>query len=241
MLNLTVFLSIPIISKIHHHLRKKQQNEIYLDPNATTPIYPEVLDAMLPYLTTHFGNPSSGYVTGEEPRNAVNIARKRVLSLLRSDPSDTINSAVMFCASGTESDNTAILLAITASKHDTPHVITTTIEHPAVLNYAKRLVNQKRITLTIIGVDNVGRVNLTELEGAILPSTCLVSVMHVNNEVGTIAPLKKIGAICKKHKVLFHSDAAQSAGKIEETEARSEATSHSNTPKGATTYAFEHP
>ena len=182
---------------------------IYLDYNASTPIAPEVVEAMRPFLYQHFGNPSSHHWAGEPAKEAVEHARRQVAGLLECLPSE-----IVFTSGGSESNNHAIKGLFFALKEKGNHIITTEIEHPAVLNPCCFL---ERIgaKVTYVGVDKYGRVDPVEIEKAITPKTILITVMHANNEVGTIQPIEEISKIAKKHGILLHTDAAQSMGKID--------------------------
>ena len=182
---------------------------IYLDFNASTPIAPEVAEAMRPFLTQHFGNPSSRNWAGEPAREAVEKARRQVASLLQGHPSE-----IVFTSGGSESNNHAIKGAFFALREKGNHIITTQIEHPAILNPC-RFLEKLGGKVTYIGVDRFGRVDPEEIEKAITLKTILISVMHANNEVGTIQPIEEISMMAKEHGILFHTDAAQSVGKIE--------------------------
>ena len=181
---------------------------IYLDHNATTPIAPEVADAMIPFLKEHFGNPSSSHWYGIQTKKAVENARGQVASLLgcRADE-------IIFTSGGTESNNYAIRGVAATYKNRGNHIITSQVEHPAVLNVCKYLEN-KGFQVSYIPVDKYGMVDPADIEKAIRPDTILITVMHANNEVGTIQPIAEISKIAKDHKILFHTDAAQSMGKI---------------------------
>lgn len=181
---------------------------IYLDYNATTPIDPEVVAAMKPYLENQFGNPSSNHVFGAEARMAIEKARAQVAALINCHPSELV-----FTSGGTESNNMAIKGMALALKHQGNHIITTAIEHPAISEVCAWLATNG-FKVTIIPVDSYGMVSPSDIEKAITPATILITVMHANNEVGTIQPLAAIGALARTHKLVFHSDAAQSAGKI---------------------------
>jgi cysteine desulfurase len=181
---------------------------IYLDYNATTPIDPEVAEAMLPFLYEHFGNPSSSHIYGRNTRKAVERARGKVGDLINCQP-----DRIVFTSGGTESNNHAIRGAAFANAHKGKHIIISSIEHPAVTEVCKWLTTQ-RFDLTILPVDHQGLVHPADLERHIRPDTILVSVMHANNEVGTIQPIAELAAIAHKHSVVFHTDAAQTPGKI---------------------------
>ncbi|RLD91308.1 MAG: cysteine desulfurase NifS [Bacteroidetes bacterium] len=182
---------------------------VYLDYNATTPIDPEVISEMLPYFQIGFGNPSSSYSIGRENLEAVNRARKQVAALINARPEE-----ITFTSGGTESNNHAILGAAIAHQGKGKHLITSEIEHPAVTNVCRHLAAQGW-EITWLPVDKAGRVNPKDLESAIRPDTVLVSIMHANNEVGTIQPIKEISEITRHKNVLLHTDAAQSIGKLE--------------------------
>ena len=183
-------------------------DRIYLDFNASTPIAPEVADAMHPFLTQHFGNPSSLHWAGAPAKEAAEHARRQVADLLACHPSE-----VVFTSGGSESNNHAIKGVFFALREKGNHIVTTQIEHPAVLNPC-RFLEKLGATVTCVGVDRYGRVDPDEIEKAITPRTILITVMHANNEVGTVQPIEEIARIAKSCGVLFHSDAAQSAGKI---------------------------
>jgi len=183
---------------------------IYLDHNATTPVDPAVLDAMLPYFSSDFGNASSIHTFGQRARAAVETAREQVAALLNARPQE-----IVFTSGGTESDNHAIFgvgLALLPVRPGT-HIITTTIEHEAVLNACQALEKQG-LAVTYLPVNREGIINLDELRHALRPETALITVMHANNELGTIQSLAEIGRIAAEADVYFHTDAVQSAGKI---------------------------
>jgi cysteine desulfurase len=183
---------------------------IYLDHNATTAVDPAVLDAMLPYFSSDFGNASSIHTFGQRARAAVETAREQVAALLNTRPQE-----IVFTSGGTESDNHAIFgvaKALLPGRAGT-HIITTTIEHEAVLNACQALEKQG-VGVTYLPVNREGVLNLEDLRGALRPETVLITVMHANNELGTIQPLAEIGRIAAEADVYFHTDAVQSAGKI---------------------------
>jgi len=181
---------------------------IYLDHAATTPLHPEVLDAMMPYLTTQFGNPSTLYAFGRDARQAVEDARAKVAALIGAEPDE-----IYFTSGATEADNWAIVGAALARESKGRHIITSAIEHHAVLETCEFL--QKRgYELTILPVDSDGIVNPEDVLRAITDRTILISAMHANNEIGVIEPIAEIGAIAREKGVLFHTDATQSVGKI---------------------------
>ncbi|MBN1504343.1 MAG: selenide, water dikinase SelD [Candidatus Eisenbacteria bacterium] len=181
---------------------------VYLDYNATTPIAREVAEAMAPYLYEHFGNPSSSHPYGVAAKRAVESARAQVAVLLGCRPSE-----VIFTSGGTESNNHAIKGAALARRKHGNHVITSAVEHPAVMEVCGWLETQG-FRVTILPVDEYGLVDPADLECAITPDTTLVTVMHANNEVGTIEPIAELAAIAHRHGALVHTDAAQSLGKI---------------------------
>lgn len=182
--------------------------QVYLDYSATTPVKKEVLDAMLPYFTEHFGNPSSIYGIGLESKDAITNARTQVAKLINADPAE-----VFFDAGGTESDNWAVFGIADALKDKGNHIITTKIEHHAMLHSCEFL-EKHGYDVTYLGIGPDGRIKLDELEAAITDKTILISVMMVNNEIGTIQPIKEIGAIAKKHGIVFHTDAVQALGNV---------------------------
>ena len=184
--------------------------QIYLDYNATTPLAPEVVAAMQPFLTSAYGNPSSLHWAGKPGREAVETARRQVASLL-----DCSASEIVFTSGGTEANNLAIkgLFFRQDTLRCRPHVITSSIEHPAVLEPC-RFIERLGAAVTLIGVDRFGRVDPDDVRRSIRPETFLVSVMHANNEVGTIQPIEQISRICRERGVVFHTDAAQTVGKL---------------------------
>ena len=181
---------------------------IYLDYNATTPIDPEVAEAMRPYLFEHFGNPSSSHWYGIQTKKAVDEARRQGADLLHCNPEE-----VVFTSGGSESNNYAIKGTAFANREKGNHIITSAIEHPAVLKVCKYLA-EKGFQITYLPVDEFCLVNPRELQKSITPQTILITIMHANNEVGTIQPIAEIAKIAKEHGIVFHTDAAQSVGKI---------------------------
>jgi cysteine desulfurase len=181
---------------------------IYLDYNATTPIDPEVAEAMRPYLFEHFGNPSSSHWYGIQTKKAVEKARRQVADLLHCNPEE-----VVFTSGGSESNNYAIKGTAFANREKGNHIITSAIEHPAVLEVCKYLA-EKGFQITYLPVDEFCLVNPQELQKTVTPQTILITIMHANNEVGTIQPIAEIAEIAKEHGIVFHTDAAQSVGKI---------------------------
>jgi cysteine desulfurase len=190
---------------------------IYLDNNATTPLDPAVVEEMLPFLTKYYGNPSSGYAFAARTRKAVDLARERLAALLGCAPSE-----IFFTSGGTESNNAVIHSALQFEPHGKlatgrtrrgGHVVTSAVEHSAVLHPCQDL-EKHGCSVTFLGVDRHGNVDLAELEAAIRPETALVSVMWANNETGVLFPIPKIAEICRRKGVLFHTDAVQAVGKI---------------------------
>ncbi len=185
------------------------QRPIYLDHHATTPLDPAVLDAMMPYLTDAFGNAASKtHPYGWEAEEAVETAREQVAALIHAKPEE-----IVFTSGATESDNLALKGVAMAYRDRGHHIITTPTEHKAILDTCHYL-EQHGFEVTYVPVDPTGRVDPEDIRKAITPQTILVSVMHVNSEIGTIAPLAEIGAITRERGVLFHSDAVQGVGKI---------------------------
>ena len=180
---------------------------IYLDNNSSTRIDPEVLEEMMPFLTTRYGNPSSAHRFGAQVKEATQLAHERVAALLGCAPNE-----VVFTSGGTESDNTALHSALQMAP-DRRHVVTTSVEHNAVLNYCETVV-RRGCEVTIVEVDEQGHLDLAELEAAIRPDTAVVSVMWANNETGVIYPMAKISEICRAQGVFFHTDAVQAIGKL---------------------------
>jgi cysteine desulfurase len=181
---------------------------IYLDYNATTPIDPAVLDAMLPYLRTHFGNPSSDHVYGYRARAAVVTAREQLAALLGAQPDE-----VIFTGGGSEANNLALFGIAAARRARGNHIISSTIEHPAVREPLRALEHQG-YRVTTVPVDEDGRVDPAQVAAALTAETILISIMHANNEVGTIQDLRVIADLAHARDVLVHTDAAQSVGKV---------------------------
>jgi cysteine desulfurase len=182
---------------------------IYLDHAATTPVDPEVVAAMLPWFSEGFGNPSTVYSLGLTAGKALQAARESVAGILAADADE-----IVFTSGGTESDNWALVGALAAKKVGRPHLIVSGIEHHAVLSTAEHLEKLGGATLTVLPVDSAGLVDPEAVRGAIRPETVLISVMHVNNEVGTIQPIVDIARIARESGVPFHTDAVQSAGQL---------------------------
>ncbi|WP_028323075.1 cysteine desulfurase family protein [Desulfatirhabdium butyrativorans] len=181
---------------------------IYLDYNGTTPLDPEVIEAMRPYLESEFGNPSSSHWYGIGPKRAVEKARAQVAQLLGCSP-----ESIVFTSGGTESNNHAIKGMARSLKRKGKHIVTSAIEHPAVLEVCRYLADEGFET-TILEVDGTGRIDPAQVEQAIRPDTILITIMHANNEVGTIQPIEAIAAIARSRGIAVHTDAAQSIGKI---------------------------
>ncbi len=186
-----------------------QNGPIYLDYNATTPVDPAVTDAMLPYITTYFGNPSSTHIYGHATKRAQTQAREQVASLLGCAANE-----VIFTGCGSESDTLAIRGAALARQEYGKHIITQMTEHPAVINICKALERLHGFRVTYLPVDAYGRVNPNDVEAAIDKHTVLVTVMHANNETGTLQPIAGIAEIAHRYGALMHTDASQSVGKI---------------------------
>ncbi|CAM1314301.1 NFS1 (predicted) [Pycnogonum litorale] len=182
---------------------------LYLDAQATTPLDPRVLDAMLPYLTNFYGNPHSRtHAYGWESEKAMENARKQVASLISADPKE-----IVFTSGATESNNISIKGVARFYKSKKKHVITTQTEHKCVLDSC-RVLETEGFDVTYLPVDTSGLINMKNLESAIRPDTSLVSVMFVNNEIGVRQPIEQIGKMCRKKKIFLHTDAAQAVGKI---------------------------
>ncbi len=181
---------------------------VYLDYNATTPIANEVADAMRPYLEHYFGNPSSVHSYGVQTKKAVEKARRQIADLINCEPSE-----IIFTSGGTESNNYAIKGIALANRDKGNHIITSAVEHPAVFEVCKYL-EKNGFEISTIPVDEFGIIKMDELKAAIRPTTILITVMHANNEVGSIQPIPEIARIAKEHNIYMHSDAAQSLGKI---------------------------
>lgn len=181
---------------------------IYLDNAATTAMKPEVLDAMMPYLTENYGNPSSVYRLGAKSKDAIEKARHVAADLIGAKDNE-----IYFTAGGSESDNWALKAAVDAYREKGNHIITTKIEHHAILHTAQYLERQG-VEVTYLDVDERGMVDVENLRRAIRPNTILISVMTANNEIGTLQPVKEIGALAHEHGILFHTDAVQAYGHV---------------------------
>ena len=183
------------------------QQFIYLDNNATTPLDSEVIEEMLPFLTTFYGNPSSGYAFAARARKAIDLARERLAALLGCEPPE-----IVFTSGGTESNNAVIHSALQFAPLG-KHLIASAVEHSAVLRPCQD-VEKRGCSVTFLGVDRDGNLDLSEFEAAIRPETALVSMMWANNETGVLFPVEKIAEICRRKGVLFHTDAVQALAKI---------------------------
>ena len=183
-------------------------NQIYLDHSATTKLKKEVLDTILPFLTEQYGNPSTIYTLGREAKKAMDSAREQVAKAINAQPNE-----IYFTSSGTESDNWAIKGVAYANKQKGKHIITSNIEHHAVLHTCEFL-EKEGLEITYVPVDNEGILDLEQLKKAIRPDTILISVMLANNEIGTIQPIREISQLAKEHGIYLHTDAVQAIGSI---------------------------
>ena len=184
------------------------KTKIYLDNAATTRTAQEVVDAMIPYFTENYGNPSSIYELGQRSKEAITTAREQIAELNGAKPEE-----IYFTAGGSEADNWALKAACEAYEKKGKHIITTKIEHHAILHTCEYL-EKKGVEVTYLDVDENGLVDLDALQKAIRPDTILISIMFANNEIGTIEPVKEIGMIAKEHGILFHTDAVQAFGQV---------------------------
>ena len=184
------------------------QRPIYLDYNATTPVHEEVFREMVPFLKEHFGNPSSRNYYGMIAKKAMDQARALVADLIQCNPEE-----IIFTSGGTEANNMAVKGLAFAQKHKGKHIITTAIEHPAVVEVCRDL-EKYGFEITMLPVNPVGIVDTQEVKNALRPDTILISVMHANNETGAIQPVEEISEIVRQHNIIVHTDAAQSCGKI---------------------------
>ncbi|MEY2508157.1 MAG: cysteine desulfurase [Verrucomicrobiota bacterium] len=185
----------------------RREQIIYLDNNATTQLDPSVIEEMLPFLTDYYGNPSSGYTFGRQVRRAIDLARERVAALLGCEPGE-----IVFTSCGTESNNAAVNSALQLDPNRR-HVVTTAVEHSATKRHCETIAAAGG-SVTVVGVDAEGNLDLNELERAITPNTAIVSIMWANNETGVLFPVEKIAEIARRKRVLFHTDAIQIVGKI---------------------------
>lgn len=180
---------------------------VYLDNNATTQLDPAVVEEMLPFLASYYGNPSSSYRFGAQVRDAIELARERVATLLGCEPGE-----IIFTSGGTESNNAALNSALQLD-HSRQHIVTTQVEHSATYRYCEYLA-QRGATVTSVTVDGRGHLDLDAVENAISAETAIVSVMWANNETGVLFPVDQIGEIARRKRVLFHTDAIQAVGKL---------------------------
>ncbi len=186
----------------------RSDKQVYLDYSATTPVKKEVVNEMIPYFTEKFGNASTLYHVGLEAKDSMEHAREQVASLINAEAKE-----IFFTSGGTEADNWAITAVAHKLKNKGKHIITSAIEHHAVLYTCKEL-EKEGFEFTYVGVDSEGLVDPAEVKAAIRPDTILISIMFVNNEIGTVQPIPEIGQIAKEHGILFHTDAVQGAGNV---------------------------
>ncbi len=184
-----------------------KEKPVYLDNNATTAIAPEVLDEMLPYLKEFYGNPSSMHTFGGQLHKKLEEARERVAALIGAEPGE-----IIFTSCGTESDNTAIMSAVD-SRRDKRHIVTSSVEHPAVLNFSKHLA-RKGYRVTFLPVNNLGQLDMDAFFKAIDDDVAVVSIMYANNETGVLFPIAELGAALRDRGIIFHTDAVQAIGKL---------------------------
>ena len=197
-------------TKIGEQMRVAPARFIYMDCHATTPLDPQVLEAMMPYLTTHFGNAaSSTHVFGQKAKEAVDHARQQVADLIDCSPEE-----IVFTSGATESDNLAVKGVAYQHRHKGSHIVTSTVEHHAVLDSCKAL-EEAGFDVTYLPIDKYGMVHPQQVEDAITDQTILISLIYGNGEVGTINPISEVGEIAERHDILFHSDATQGVGKVE--------------------------
>ena len=182
--------------------------QVYLDNAATTKVLPSIAEAMCKTMTENYGNPSSIYKLGQQAKNILDTAREQVAELINASPKE-----IIFTGGGSEGDTMLLLGVAHAYAKKGKHIITTAVEHHAILHTCKAL-EKEGYTVTYLPVDEFGKVDPATVEAAITPETILISVMYANNEIGTIMPIREIGAIARKHGVLFHTDAVQAAGHI---------------------------
>lgn len=188
------------------------EKHIYMDHGASTPVRPEVVAAMLPYWTDHYGNPSSSHFYGREASSGLEKSRRQIANLLNAHPTE-----IVFTGCGSESDNMALRGVMWAARENGGgnHLIVSNIEHNAILDTAKQLRDQFDFDLTILPVDSMGKIDLDELEKAIRPDTVLISIMAANNEIGTFQPFEAIGQLAHEYGVLYHTDAVQAAAYVD--------------------------
>ncbi len=187
---------------------KIKMENVYFDNAATTRLDEDVLKEMMPYLTNKYGNASSIYKLGRESRKAVEDAREKIAEAINAEPEE-----IYFTAGGSESDNTILRGIAYSYKEKGNHIITSKIEHPAILETCKQL-EKEGFEISYVGVDKNGIINLEELENLIKENTILISIMFANNEIGTIQPVEEIGKIAKRHNIIFHTDAVQAVGSV---------------------------
>ena len=197
------------ITSVEMQREKPRMQEIYLDHSATTPIRPKVFEAMLPFLREHHGNAGSLHRFGRDCRRAVETAREQVAALINAEPCE-----ILFTSGGTESDNLAICGIVEASDRKAIRLVTTAVEHHAVLRAGESLARANWVDLQVAGVDQEGLVDPDAVEALLNDDTVLVSVMHANNETGVVQPIGRIGALCRERGIPFHSDTIQSVGKL---------------------------
>ena len=195
-------------SPVGHNREVSVADRIYLDHAATTPLHPAVLEAMLPYLTDHYGNPSSLHASGRRARQAIDEARERVAAFIGARPRE-----IVFTGGGSEADNLALKGVAWAASAGGRHIVTSSVEHKAVI-HACGVLERSGFQVTYLRVDRYGRVDPADVAAAIGEHTVLVSVMTANNEVGSIQPVAEIGAVCRERRVAFHTDAVQAAGQL---------------------------
>ncbi len=205
---MSAFGSARFINLVYERSEEKMSKQIYLDNAATTKTRPEVVESMLPYFTEYYGNPSSVYDFSTESKKAVNHARETIARSLGAKTNE-----IYFTAGGSEADNWALVATAEAYGNKGKHIITTKIEHHAILHTCQYL-EKRGYEVTYLDVDENGVVDLDQLQKAITPETILISVMAANNEIGTLEPLKEIGQIAHEHGILFHTDAVQAFGQI---------------------------
>ena len=194
--------------ELNFDILRGMMHRIYLDNNATTRVAGEVLEAMLPFYMDLYGNASSVHWFGQESKAAIDVARRQVAELLGAEPNE-----IVFTSGGTESDNLALRGIVGASPSKEKHIITSQIEHHAVLHCCEALQKQG-VRVTYVPVDSEAKVDPADVKKAVSPETILISIMHSNNEVGTIQPIQEIAEIAQEHDICFHTDAVQAAGKI---------------------------
>ncbi|MDY7035590.1 MAG: aminotransferase class V-fold PLP-dependent enzyme, partial [Thermodesulfobacteriota bacterium] len=189
-------------------MKSREYSYIYLDHNATTPVDPTAARAMMSFMNEEFGNPSSSYFLGRRAKEALEHSRKQVALLL-----SCMSDEIIFTSGGSESNNAVLKGVIDIKRPEDFHIITSAVEHPAILNPALFLM-ESGVEVTILSVDRFGQVDPDEVRRAIRPKTSLISIMLANNETGTLQPIKDIAKIAREHDILLHTDAAQAVGKI---------------------------